>query len=74
MENYIIRIYRHDKDKPQRLMGIVEQVGEEGKKAFTQYDELWEILNAQQGRAVKKAVVTKEKKSASRSSKNDRGN
>jgi len=39
-------------------MGIVETVGKEVKKAFTRYDELWEILNAQQGRAVKKAVVT----------------
>jgi len=47
MENYIVRIYRHEKDKPQRFMGIVETVGEEGKKAFTRYDELWEILNAE---------------------------
>lgn len=46
MENYIVRIYRYEKDKPQRLMGIVEKVGEEGKKAFTHVDELWEILNA----------------------------
>ena len=46
MENYIVRIYRYEKDKPQKLMGIVETVGEEGKKAFTRVDELWEILNA----------------------------
>lgn len=58
MENYIVRIYRHEKGKPQRLMGIVEQVGEEGKRAFTQYDELWEILNAPPGRAGK-ATATK---------------
>jgi hypothetical protein len=45
MENYIVRIYRHEKDKPHKLMGIVEKVGEEGKKAFTHVDELWEILN-----------------------------
>jgi hypothetical protein len=55
MENYIVRIYRHEKDKPQRLMGIVEQVGEEGKKAFTQYDELWEILNASRQQTGKKS-------------------
>jgi len=54
MENYIVRIYRHEKDKPQRFMGIVETVGKEGKKAFTRYDELWEILNASQQHAGKK--------------------
>jgi len=53
MENYIVRIYRHEKNRPQRFMGIVEKVGEEGKKAFTQYDELWEILNASRQRAGK---------------------
>jgi hypothetical protein len=57
MENYIVRIYRHEKDKPQRFMGIVEKVGEEGKKAFTQYDELWEILNTQPGRAGKETAA-----------------
>ncbi len=46
MENYIVRIYRYEKDKPQKLMGIVETVGKEGKKAFTHVDELWEILNS----------------------------
>lgn len=46
MENYIVRIYRREKDGPQKFMGIVETVGEEGKKAFTHADELWEILNS----------------------------
>jgi hypothetical protein len=46
MENYIVRIYRHEKNKPHKLLGLVEKVGEEGKKAFTHVDELWEILNA----------------------------
>ncbi len=45
MENFVVRIYRYEKDKPNKLMGIVERVGEEGKKAFTHIDELWEILN-----------------------------
>ena len=42
--DYIVRIYRFEKDKPKSLVGIVEEVGGEGKKAFTNYDELWEIL------------------------------
>ncbi len=45
MENFIVRIYRYGRDKPNKLMGIVEKVCEEGKKAFTHIDELWEILN-----------------------------
>ncbi len=46
MDNYIVRIYRQEKGKPEKLMGIVEKVGKKGKKAFTHMDELWEILNA----------------------------
>jgi hypothetical protein len=60
MENYIIRIYRYEKDKPQKLMGIVETVGEEGKKAFTHVDELWDILNSSRN-VVKLGKGTKER-------------
>jgi hypothetical protein len=49
MENYIVRIYRFQKDNPRGLVGIVESV--EGdrreKRAFTNFDDLWEILNSQ---------------------------
>ncbi len=45
MENYVVRIYRHKRNNPNRLVGVVEKVGDEGKKAFTNLDELWEILN-----------------------------
>lgn len=27
-------------------MGVVEEVGAKGKKAFTNYVELWEVLNS----------------------------
>jgi hypothetical protein len=27
-------------------VGVVEEVGAKGKKAFTNYDELWEILSS----------------------------
>jgi hypothetical protein len=43
--DYIVRIYRHEKDKPQKLVGVVEEVGAEEKKAFNNLDELWKILN-----------------------------
>jgi hypothetical protein len=42
--NYVVRIYRFDKNNPRNLVGVVEEVGVKGKKAFTNYDELWEIL------------------------------
>jgi len=44
--NYIIRIYRFEKDKPRSIVGLIEEVGKKGKKAFNTYDELWEILNS----------------------------
>ena len=47
MENYIVRIYRFQKDNPRHLVGVVESVEGERreKKAFTNLDDLWEILN-----------------------------
>jgi hypothetical protein len=45
LANYVLRIYRFDRKKPGHLVGFVEEVGGKGKKAFTNYDELWEILS-----------------------------
>ena len=44
-KTYIIRVYRFARDNPRRLLGVVEEAGKKGKKAFTGYQELWEILN-----------------------------
>jgi hypothetical protein len=44
--SYIIHIYRFRKDNPRSLVGVVEEVGAKGRKAFTNYDELWDILNS----------------------------
>ena len=54
MKNYIVRIYRHEKDNPKKLVGLVEEPEVEGRKAFTNLDELWGILNP-----VKAAGVTR---------------
>ncbi len=43
--NYILRIYRLSRKKPHSLVGLVEQVGVKEKKAFTNVQELWEILS-----------------------------
>jgi len=45
VDNYIIRVYRCEKDNPRMFVGTVEEVGLKDKRAFTNYDELWEILN-----------------------------
>lgn len=48
MKNYIVRIYRFERDNPRSLVGIVESVEEKRreKRAFTNLDDLWEILNS----------------------------
>jgi hypothetical protein len=43
--DYIVRIYRFEKNKPRALVGFVEEVGKKGKRGFNSFDELWEILN-----------------------------
>jgi hypothetical protein len=45
LANYVVRIYRFNKKNHRHLVGFVEEVGGKGKKAFTNYDELWEILS-----------------------------
>jgi hypothetical protein len=46
VEDFIVRIYRFERDKPRSLVGLVEKVGVTGRKGFTNLDELWEILNS----------------------------
>jgi len=44
MKTYIVRIYRFEDGNPLNLVGVVEEVGVEGRKKFTNYEELWSIL------------------------------
>ena len=46
MESYIIRIYRGDHKHPRDLVGVVEEVGVKEKKAFTNLEELYDILKS----------------------------
>ena len=43
-KNYMISIYRLEKDNPRVLVGVVEEPEKEGKQAFTCLKELWGIL------------------------------
>ena len=47
MQSYIVRIYRKDR---KTLLGMVEAFDGRFKRAFTDRDELWEILNSPAGR------------------------
>jgi hypothetical protein len=44
LENYIVRIYRRDQDRPDEIAGLVELVEVEKKQAFKNIDELSQIL------------------------------
>ncbi|MBM4338432.1 MAG: hypothetical protein FJ110_02705 [Deltaproteobacteria bacterium] len=44
MDSYLVRIYRKKEDNPRLLVGTVEEPGGNGKKAFSNIHELWEIL------------------------------
>ncbi len=44
LTTFIVRFYGFVKNRPHRLVGVVEEVGVKGRKAFTNYDELWDIL------------------------------
>jgi hypothetical protein len=54
MCNYIVRIYRFKKNNHRQLLGIVEEVGVNGRKAFSNLEELWEILNVSEKDSQKK--------------------
>jgi hypothetical protein len=45
LKNFIVRIYRCEKNNPRSLVGVVEEVGVEERKASTNLDELWKILS-----------------------------
>jgi hypothetical protein len=49
MDSYIVRIYRRSGRKPRILVGTVEPAGSRRKMAFTNIEELWEILQRRKG-------------------------
>jgi hypothetical protein len=46
MEDFIIRLYRFERDNPRALVGLVEKPGKKERIGFTTMDELWAILNS----------------------------
>lgn len=48
-DDYIIRIYRRDRQNSRMVVGTVEQVGEKMKMGFTDFEELRVILGVPRG-------------------------
>lgn len=53
MENCVVRIYRREKNDPRILVGVVEEIGVEANRAFSNLDELWSILNSSKAETAK---------------------
>jgi len=50
MESYVVRIYRRAGTRSRILVGTVEAAGTGRKTAFSNIEELWEILRRRKGR------------------------
>jgi len=65
MNSYLVRIYRKAENNPRMLVGVVEEVGGNDKKAFHNLYELWDILNS-----VKKERMQSKRSSNSKRNRN----
>jgi hypothetical protein len=69
MDSYLVRIYRKAENNPRMLVGVVEEVGGNDKKAFHNLYELWDILNS-----VKKERMLSKRNSNSKRNQNMKRN
>ena len=44
MDSYLIRIYRREKDNPESIVGIIEEIGTKEKDSFKNLSELGKII------------------------------
>jgi hypothetical protein len=44
LDSYIIRIYRRSVERGRELAGLVERIGNGGRRAFGNSEELWAFL------------------------------
>ncbi len=64
LAGYVVRVYRFEKNQPHNLVGVVEEAGIKGKKAFTSLSELWGIISS--SRAVRNDRKTERKEISNR--------
>lgn len=63
VETYIVRIYRRDRNDPEKIAGLVETVGSGEKRLFDSLEALWGVLGPEP--AGKPVGRTKERKERS---------
>ena len=49
MDSYLIRIYLRDKDNPESIVGIIEEIGTKEKDSFKNLSELVTIISKGKG-------------------------
>ena len=49
MDSYLIRIYRRDKENPEAIIGIIEEIGSGKKQSFGNLSELTTIISKGKG-------------------------
>lgn len=50
MDSYIIRVYRRSDETGREVSGLVERIGNGGRQAFSNGEELWRFIT---GKALK---------------------
>lgn len=60
MDTYVVRIYRPAKRASRLVLGVVERVGVNGLRRFSNFDELREILL--QGNGIQPTVTSEERR------------
>jgi hypothetical protein len=63
MESYLIRIYRREKDNPEGIVGIIEEIGTERKYSFKNLSDLSKVITMpkrRRGRYIHKGENIKE--------------
>jgi len=64
MDSYLIRIYRREKDNPEGIVGIIEEIGNQKKHTFKDLSELSKIITVpkrRRGRYIKEKILKKTK-------------
>ena len=47
MKTFIVHLYKCEKNDPHYVVGIAEEVGNDGKKAFTNAEDLFKIVSCE---------------------------
>ena len=60
MDSYLIRIYRRDKENPEAIVGIIEEIGTGEKQSFKNLSELNSIITKPKRRKRNRATMKRQ--------------